>query len=57
MAMDILDGTLLLNPVDRLQLKIITEKTHEWYSANAMHKIIQAQLHENNDTESPHGNE
>ena len=57
MAMDILDGTLLLNPVDRLQLKIITEKTHEWYSANAMHKIIQAQLHENNDTESPHENE
>ena len=48
MAMDIICGILLFNPIDRLKLKMITAKKHEWYSANAMHKIIEAQLHKNN---------
>ena len=48
MASNVIRGILLYNPSDRLKLKVITEKKHEWYSANAIHKIIEAQLHENN---------
>merc|ERR1719187_491209 len=48
MAVRLLRGILLYNPIDRLKLKVITEKKHEWYSPNAIHKIIEAQLHENN---------
>ena len=48
MAMDVIHGILLFNPIDRLKLKVITEKKHEWYSPNTIHKILEAQLHENN---------
>ena len=48
MAMDVIHGILLFNPIDRLKLKVITEKKHQWYSPNAIHKILEAQLHENN---------
>lgn len=48
MAVRLLRGILLFNPSDRLELKVITEKKHEWYRPNAIHKIIEAQLHENN---------
>jgi len=48
MATRLIRGILLFNPTDRLKLKVITEKKHEWYSPNAIHKIMEAQLHENN---------
>ena len=48
MATRLIRGILLFNPIERLKLKVITEKKHEWYSPNAIHKIMEAQLHENN---------
>jgi len=48
MATRLINGILLFNPIERLKLKVITEKKHEWYSPNAIHKIMEAQLHENN---------
>ena len=48
MATRLIRRILLFNPNDRLKLKVITEKKHEWYSRNAIHKIMKAQLHENN---------
>ena len=48
MATRLIHGILLFNPKDRLKLNVITERKHEWYSRNAIHKIMEAQLHENN---------
>jgi len=35
-AIRILRGILLFNPEDRLKLKLVAEKKHEWYTANAL---------------------